>query len=1428
MKKVFFTALFLCLFFVFFGIQKAYAADICWDGGGTTNNWSEDANWAGNIEPGSGDVAVFDNGTCSGTPNKNATIDAAINVQGINIVSYTGTISQSSTMTITLGSAGYSQSSSTSTFTGNNADIYLTSGGDFTLTSGIFTAPAAIIELIDNFTVTGGTFNHNNSSIYHEAVTDGTATIDGSVTFYNYEIADHSAQATAFTVTTGTTITVTNTFLMTGDNCVCGADDLNGPGTLVAQGNIDSARDGWTGNITITLSGTNNQTITAEAGTADVPIGTFTINKASGTVSLGNNLLLDGSGQDLVISSGTLDMSTFALTVDDVITVNGGLKQGSGNLTASNGNMTIGTTGWWLNNSTGDFVMDGGDTLTNNGYVRLDGTSAACGDADAIALTRSGAGSVNLAGSGRWRVFDANFSDYTASPGITVYSSTNTTGNTGITFTGTCPNERTWDGGGGDNNYNTAGNWTGDTAPSTTELAVFDATSTKSMTVNVDPNDDGFQLNLGFETGTITQTNGVDINLDDKGWEQRSGTFVGGNSTSDLTLNNGGNFLLASGSFTAPGGYIDIYDTWTVSGGSFSHNNGTLAVSNISNADITPGTVTYNDFEVGGNGRTFSITSGTMTLAGDLFVYTTNTFFDGPGGIAVAGNITHDTSNGFFGEMIITVNGTGDQYWSGGTGGSLTGIKVQKSSGTFYIQDNQWISGGGWERVSGNVDATTYTSTVGLGGGNQNVTLTGDTTFYNIETGSNCATITVASGTTVTIANDLAMGGGCGNNINGPGLIEVQGNLSHAGTHGANGDVSITLSGTNNQTITYTGTADWPTGTYTINKPSGSVTLASNIDLSASGQDLIISSGTLNIAGFNLSVNDQFTLGASGTFKLQGGETTVSSLDTITAGSTIEYTGSGTYSSLKMGNSYSNLTVSGSGSFTPASNVTVSGNFTHSAGTFNVAPSGLTVSRNFTRTGGTFTAGTSTVTFDNSGYTSSISGSTTFYNLTSITAGKTLRFASNSTTTVSNALTLRGGGGGLLTLESTDTGYPWHIAANGTATLAKLDVSDSNACSGSTKPLTTTGSADGGNNSCWSITGSYTDWYNDSWRKRRAIIIDHTKVAGDLTDFPFLVSLSSDTGLASNAQDDGDDILFTSEDGATKLAHEIEYFNGTTGELKAWIKVPDLSSTVNTTIYMYYDNSTSTNQQNATSVWDSNYRLVQHLDETSGTSIGDSTSNSNPGSKLSSGNPASTTGQIDGAQDFSSDNITVPDHNSLDLTSAGTVSYWFNADTLQDTLPIYKNNTGTGEAANYFCINYSDASLACGIGNGSTNNFVSETSAYSATEFKYVVLTWNGTTMKLYLNGSEVDSQPQTISATANTSPLYIGQFSDPGVIFFDGKLDEIRLSGTNRSAEWVQTEYNNQSSPTTFFTINQEAVAPITNIRGGVKILPGTRIVGN
>ena len=152
----------------------------------------------------------------------------------------------------------------------------------------------------------------------------------------------------------------------------------------------------------------------------------------------------------------------------------------------------------------------------------------------------------------------------------------------------------------------------------------------------------------------------------------------------------------------------------------------------------------------------------------------------------------------------------------------------------------------------------------------------------------------------------------------------------------------------------------------------------------------------------------------------------------------------------------------------------------------------------------------------------------------------------------------------------------------------------------------------------------------------RSITIDHTKVPNtDQTNFPFLFN-TTDPALANDSQrrpryeSNGYDIIFSTDPtGLTKLNHELEEYNPVNGQVIAWVRIPTLSHTTDTVLYVFYGNpSITASQQNPTGVWDSNYLGVWHVANNGGQlSLVDSTNN---GNNATNNGAISTAGQIDG------------------------------------------------------------------------------------------------------------------------------------------------------------------------------------------------------
>ncbi len=184
---------------------------------------------------------------------------------------------------------------------------------------------------------------------------------------------------------------------------------------------------------------------------------------------------------------------------------------------------------------------------------------------------------------------------------------------------------------------------------------------------------------------------------------------------------------------------------------------------------------------------------------------------------------------------------------------------------------------------------------------------------------------------------------------------------------------------------------------------------------------------------------------------------------------------------------------------------------------------------------------------------------------------------------------------------------------------------------------------------------------------QRPLTIDHTKVPSTQSNFTALVSLSdpalktvANGGHVANAN--GYDIGFYADSGGTtKLKWEVEKYDGVTGNLIAWVKIPSVSSSTDTVFYlMYGDSSINTNQSDPPNTWDLNFKAVWHLGNGSTLSLNDSTSN---GSSLANvGATGATTGKISGgAGPFNGTSQCLKTTSSINLgTNKVTLSAWVN------------------------------------------------------------------------------------------------------------------------------------------------------------------------
>lgn len=350
-------------------------------------------------------------------------------------------------------------------------------------------------------------------------------------------------------------------------------------------------------------------------------------------------------------------------------------------------------------------------------------------------------------------------------------------------------------------------------------------------------------------------------------------------------------------------------------------------------------------------------------------------------------------------------------------------------------------------------------------------------------------------------------------------------------------------------------------------------------------------------------------------------------------------------------------------------------------------------------------------------------------------------------------------------------------------------------------------------------------WYSDtSFQYRQKITVDNTKVGADLTDFP--IYLNTDdlaAGFYSHAKSDCADVRITKSDGSTEVPREIVFCSGSNGEIH-FKAAGTLSGSVNTDFYIYYGNASASDYATsatygAENVWDSNFEAVYHLQEDpSGTApqLLDSTSNSfdlTTAGTMTSGD--SVAAKLTNGVDFdgSNDDARSGSNSNIDGDEARTLSCWVKLTaTPADADPIVSIGTSTaGTSWNIVTGLGGDAEwgIRTGTSVGSSSDLNTATSSTSDVgTFVYMAAKHDGTNVFLRRNTTEIGTGARTFVTGAGIIRIAEGPQATRNP---PATIDEVRLSTTDRSDEWLDAEYNNQSSSSTFYTASAEEEAPVT-----------------
>ncbi|MGI5869738.1 MAG: DUF2341 domain-containing protein [Kiritimatiellia bacterium] len=311
---------------------------------------------------------------------------------------------------------------------------------------------------------------------------------------------------------------------------------------------------------------------------------------------------------------------------------------------------------------------------------------------------------------------------------------------------------------------------------------------------------------------------------------------------------------------------------------------------------------------------------------------------------------------------------------------------------------------------------------------------------------------------------------------------------------------------------------------------------------------------------------------------------------------------------------------------------------------------------------------------------------------------------------------------------------------------------------------------------------------------KRQITFNNSTRNEDLKDFPVLVTLTSADFDFAKVKSDGSNIRFYDADGTTPLSYEIESWNPAAGEAHVWVKVPQIDKLSDTdSIWMHYGNPALADAQSPAAVWSSGFEAVWHMDEVTGTTVSDSTGNGWDGTANASV-VLNASGQINGADAYPDG---VQGYTRLDKTGA-IVPVRNSPFTFESWLHVEPNSNydrvfAQAVSGRHLQVIRHGGIVQVGRSDGSSIDCPLKGAATVPANRSWFHFAWvfNGSSDTLYINGkpNSTSTTPHQGAQVSSLGQNYIGA-RDSSNFPFGGKLDEMRISGTARSAGWVDAQY--------------------------------------
>jgi hypothetical protein len=193
------------------------------------------------------------------------------------------------------------------------------------------------------------------------------------------------------------------------------------------------------------------------------------------------------------------------------------------------------------------------------------------------------------------------------------------------------------------------------------------------------------------------------------------------------------------------------------------------------------------------------------------------------------------------------------------------------------------------------------------------------------------------------------------------------------------------------------------------------------------------------------------------------------------------------------------------------------------------------------------------------------------------------------------------------------------------------------------------------------------------------------------------------------------------------------------------------------------------------------------FDEISGTTVADASGLGQTGTV--SGATRTAAGRYGGALSFDGvdDWVTIPDSVALDLTTGMTIEAWVFPRSSSGWRTAMLKETADGLAYGLYAHNGA-AGPAGYINTGGSDQGAAAAASLPLNSWTHVATTYDGATLRLFVNGTQVASRAVAGSLRTSTSPLRIGGNAVWGE-YFSGMLDEVRIYNRALSTSEIQAD---------------------------------------